>query len=67
MKDRLIGMMGTLGLALVMSAAMPVTGAFAFGGGGTCGACPTDPLPGGKVTCASGATCTGSNASGNPC
>jgi hypothetical protein len=41
MKDRLIGMMGTLGLVLVFYAAMPTTGAYAFGGsgggGGDCG------------------------------
>gem|GEM_PF-2111934 len=67
MKDRLIGMMGTLGLALVMSSLLPAANAFAFGGsGGTkkCGGACGQAQPNGKcppkstvigVYCAGGA------------
>jgi hypothetical protein len=34
MKDRLIGMMGTLGLVLVLTSLMPPASAFALGGSG---------------------------------
>jgi hypothetical protein len=69
MKDRLIGMMGTLGLVLVLTSLMPPASAFAFGGSGgggsTCGGtgCALDDL-GGRVTCAldqPAGACTGTN------
>lgn len=53
MKDRLIELMGTFGLARVLSAAMLVAGAFAFGGsGGSCtGGCGADATIPNRVTC----------------
>jgi hypothetical protein len=70
MKDRLIGMMGTLGLALVLSAAMPTAGAFATGGSGgsnSCtGGCGTETVAG-RVLCRPPHTCAGSNAGGGAC
>jgi hypothetical protein len=65
MKDRLVGMMGTLGLVLVLSAAMPTAGAFAFGGsggggGGCTGGCGSDTTVPNRVTCTGiGDTCAG--------
>jgi len=54
MKDRLIGMMGTLGLALVLIAVMPTADAFAFGG-----------IGGGNNPCKGG--CRESNAVASNC
>jgi hypothetical protein len=57
MKDRLIGMMGTLGLVLVLTSLMPPASAFAFGGSGgggtSCGGagCATVGI-GGDLGCA---------------
>ncbi len=72
MKDRLIGMMGTLGLALVLTAAMSSAGALARGGSGGGG----NPCSGGCRESNASATkceaplingCTGRKADGSAC
>jgi hypothetical protein len=63
MKDRLIGMMGTLGLVLVLISLMPPASAFAFGGsggGGCTGGCGTIGFAG-KNLCNPLHACEGKN------
>jgi uncharacterized membrane protein len=72
MKDRLIGMMGTLGLVLVLTSLMPPASAFAFGGsgggggGGCTGGCGTIVIDG-QTYCEPPHTCGGTRANGAAC